>query len=78
LKRISILIILILSLVSCNKSDKEKPVKKVPIVVAFGFTLNNFDVVQDTIQDGDTFGSILATQNIGDKKVYDIVEKVKA
>jgi murein DD-endopeptidase MepM/ murein hydrolase activator NlpD len=77
LKRISIIIILILSLVSCNKSDKEKPVKKVPIVVAFGFTLNNFDVIQDTIQDGDTFGSILAKQNIGDKKVFDIVEKVK-
>jgi murein DD-endopeptidase MepM/ murein hydrolase activator NlpD len=77
LKRISIIIILILSLVSCNKSDKEKPVKKVPIVVAFGFTLNNFDVIQDTIQDGDTFGSILEKQNIGDKKVFDIVEKVK-
>jgi murein DD-endopeptidase MepM/ murein hydrolase activator NlpD len=77
LKRISIIIILILSLVSCNKSDKEKPVKKVPIVVAFGFTLNNFDVIQDTIQDGDTFGSILEKQNIGDKKIYDIVEKVK-
>ncbi len=77
MKRISIIIILILSLVSCNKSDKEKPVKKVPIVVAFGFTLNNFDVIQDTIQDGDTFGSILAKQNIGDKKVFDIVEKVK-
>ncbi|CAN1552522.1 NlpD Membrane proteins related to metalloendopeptidases [Flavobacteriaceae bacterium] len=77
MKRISIIIILILSLVSCNKSDKQKPVKKVPIVVAFGFTLNNFDVIQDTIQDGDTFGSILAKQNIGDKKVFDIVEKVK-
>ena len=77
MKRISIIIILILSLVSCNKSEKEKSVKKVPIVVAFGFTLNNFDVIQDTIQDGDTFGSILEKQNIGDKKVYDIVEKVK-
>ena len=77
MKRISIILILILSLVSCNKSDKEKPVKKVPIVVAFGFTLNNFDVIQDTIQDGDTFGSILEKQNIGDKKIYDIVEKVK-
>lgn len=45
--------------------------------MAFGFTLNNFDVVQDTIKDGDTFGSILDKQNIGDKKVFDIVEKVK-
>ena len=45
--------------------------------MAFGFVLNHFDVVQDTIHDGDTFGSILEKQNLGNLKVYDIVEKVK-
>ena len=43
----------------------------------FGFNLNDFNVFHDTIQSGDTFGSIIEKQNLGDKKVYDIIEKVK-
>ena len=77
MKKTFLLLLLIASLFSCNKSEKDKGIPKEPIVVAFGFVLNHFDVVQDTIQDGDTFGSILEKQNIGDKKIYDIVEKVK-
>jgi len=76
LKKTVILFLLIATLLSCNKSDKGNTSKE-PIVVAFGFTLNHFDVVHDTIQDGDTFGSILEMQNLGNLKVYDIVEKVK-
>ena len=34
-------------------------------------------MLHDTIQRGDTFGSIIESQNIGDKKVYDIIAKVK-
>lgn len=43
----------------------------------FGFTYADFNVIHDTIKKGDTFGSIIERQNIGDKKVYDIIEKVK-
>jgi murein DD-endopeptidase MepM/ murein hydrolase activator NlpD len=77
LKKASIILLLIATLFSCNKSEKDKTIRKEPIVVAFGFVLNHFDVVHDTIRDGDTFGSILEKQNLGDLKVYDIVEKVK-
>ena len=77
MKKKFLLLLLIASLFSCNKSEKDKVIPKEPIVVAFGFVLNHFDVVQDTIKDGDTFGSILEKQNLGDLKVYDIVEKVK-
>jgi murein DD-endopeptidase MepM/ murein hydrolase activator NlpD len=45
--------------------------------VEFGFTYADFNVVHDTIKKGDTFGTILQKQNIGNKKVYDIIEKVK-
>jgi murein DD-endopeptidase MepM/ murein hydrolase activator NlpD len=38
---------------------------------------SEFNVVHDTIKSGDTFGSIIQKQNIGDKEVYDIIEKVK-
>ena len=43
----------------------------------FGFVYSEFNVVHDTIKSGDTFGSIIEKQNIGDKEVYDIIEKVK-
>lgn len=77
MKKASIIFLLLASLFSCNKSEKDNTIRKEPIIVAFGFMLNHFDVVQDTIRDGDTFGSILEKQNLGKLKVYDIVEKVK-
>ncbi len=43
----------------------------------FGFKFSDFNVVQDSIKSGDTFGSILQNQNIGNKRVYDIVTQVK-
>ena len=78
LKRILLFLVLFFSLVSCTKSEKKIPVKKkAPVVVEFGFTLNDFDVIQDTLVSGDTFGSILQEQNLNGKLVHEIVEKVK-
>lgn len=79
MKNIPLFIVLLFTIFSCNKSkDKESILPKPePIVVEFGFRLNDFDVVRDTIKSGDTFGGILNKQFIGDTKVFDIVEKVK-
>lgn len=65
---------------SCKKSGDEvvfEESKSIPIVEKFGFKYNEFNVSNDTIQSGDTFGSILDQQNLVDQKVYDIIEKVK-
>lgn len=51
--------------------------KKIPIVVEFGFTLNDFQVVQDTIKSGDTFGKLLESYNIGNFKVHEVTEQIK-
>ena len=78
MNRILLFLLLLLALVSCNQSAKKvKVVKPIPIVVDFGFTLNNFDVIHDTIVDGDTFGSIIQKQNLGDRQVHEIVAKIK-
>ncbi len=80
MKRFLLILIAITSFVSCNKSEKVKVAvvkKPEPIIIEFGFKFNDFDVVHDTIVSGDTFGSILEAENIGDKKVHEIVEKVK-
>jgi murein DD-endopeptidase MepM/ murein hydrolase activator NlpD len=83
LKLSKLFLLLFLALASCNQSEEEQPEKKTaapkpePIIVEFGFTLNNFDVVHDTIASGDTFGSILEKQNLGELRVHEIDEKIR-
>lgn len=79
MKRLSLLLIVFVSLSSCKK-DKVEPVQKViPVapVIEFGFKFNDYNVVQDTIEKGDTFGSIIDSQNLGKNEVFDIAAKVK-
>jgi len=65
---------------SCEKNIEkveikvEKPKFK---KVEFGFNYADFNVVQDTVEKGDSFGTIIQGQNIGKRQVYDIVEQVK-
>lgn len=80
MRRLFLILIFIISLVSCKETEKVEVVevkKPEPIIIEFGFRLNDYDVIHDTIVSGDTFGSILEKQNIGDNKVHNIVEKVK-
>jgi murein DD-endopeptidase MepM/ murein hydrolase activator NlpD len=80
LRKVVVLIVTFILLLSCNKSENETPevvTKPQRIVEQFGFKFNDFNVHHDTIQKGDTFGSIIDKQNIGDKQVYDIIDKVK-
>ena len=50
--------------ISCNKTKEEEIIvpKAKPKMVEFGFNLHDFNVQHDTIQAGDTFGSILEHQ----------------
>lgn len=72
---------MLFSLASCNKTKEikeEKAVKlAVPKIEEFGFLYNDFNVVQDSIKRGDTFGTIIEKQNIGDRRVYDIIASIK-
>jgi murein DD-endopeptidase MepM/ murein hydrolase activator NlpD len=80
LKKAFVIIIVLLSIFSCNKTDEKvetKITKPKTKKVEFGFNYADFNVVNDTISKGDSFGSIIQSQNIGDKQVYNIVEQVK-
>ena len=80
MKKVILLSFLLLALFSCNKSENEvvfEESKQISIIEKFGFKYNDFNVSNDTIQSGDTFGSILDQQNLDDQKVYDIIEKVR-
>lgn len=69
-----------LMMFSCKKQEDDvvdNETQSIPIVEQFGFKYNDFNVVNDTIQRGDTFGSLLDGQNLGNQRAYDIIEKVK-
>ena len=80
LKKVFLFIIVLFSIFSCKQKapesitpDQESQRK----IEQFGFNFNDYNVIQDTIKKGDTFGSIIENQNLGDKQVYDIIQKVK-
>ena len=80
LKKAFFLILILTSLFSCKQSETESIIPDQKIgsqIEQFGFKSNDFNIVNDTIKSGDTFGGILGNQNLGDKPVYDILEKVK-
>lgn len=84
MKYVLTFIIALTLVVSCKKSDKELEKK---IVVKqekpkkdnsdFGFNFADYNVVQDTVRKGDTFGTIISKQNIGNRKIYEIVNSIK-
>jgi murein DD-endopeptidase MepM/ murein hydrolase activator NlpD len=80
LKRFSLILSILFLAISCKKTEIQKPAiaqKHEPIIIEFGFKFNDYDVLQDTVVSGDNFGNILENQNIGDKKVHEIVAKIK-
>lgn len=84
MKQVFVIFIVLVTILSCNKSndksENEENVKKVKKIAAnsdFGFNYSDFNVVQDTVKRGDTFGTIINKQNIGDRKVFEIVKSVK-
>ena len=65
---------------SCNKAKEVKEKKILNIVpkkVEFGFVYADFNVVQDTVKKGDTFGTIIDEQSIRDRRIYDITAAIK-
>lgn len=75
---------LLLVFTSCNSPEKKpeiadniKEVKAPPVIKEFGFVLNDYEVVRDTIRSGDSFGLILGTHGVDPAKIFEIVNKVR-
>ncbi|WP_140485564.1 peptidoglycan DD-metalloendopeptidase family protein [Flavobacterium sp. GSA192] len=84
MKYFLIIIITLTLVVSCKKTDSETAKKQLVAKQKhkkdnsdFGFNFSDFNVVQDTVKKGDTFGTIINGQNIGDRKIYGIVNDIK-
>ncbi|HUH51578.1 MAG TPA: M23 family metallopeptidase [Flavobacterium sp.] len=75
-------LIILLLLVSCkndnNTADQDKLAEvETPKTLNFGFYLEDYLVVHDTIQQGDTFGKILSEQGFNATEIHNIVEKIR-
>ena len=84
MKKLLIICIIVIGIASCKKEARpiEVPVTSFvePVVVPnieYGFDLNDFSVVKDTVRDGDSFGQILFNNNVSYAKIAEIAEKIK-
>ena len=81
LKILLVLTIILSVIFACSDiSEEEMPIAKTEQKAAkfdFGFNLNDFNVVHDTVESGDTFGGIMDRQNLDGLRPYDITQKVK-
>lgn len=80
--RILSLILVLIGLNACTETKKEEKETvqieaPAPDPMEFGFHLNDYVVVKDTVRNGDTFGKILEKNHIGYGTVFNIVEKTK-
>ena len=78
-QKVFLIFLLSTFIISCDKTNEEEIIvqKAKPKLVEFGFKIHDFNIVNDTIKSGDTFGSLLEKQNLDGREVYDIVAKVK-
>lgn len=79
MKKIFTLLLLVL-LISC-KDEKPQAILTTPpkpkIIQEFGFKLNNFKVINDTIKPGENFSEILDRNHIEYPRVLEIVNKIR-
>lgn len=86
MKQVIYVLLFTVGFVACNKKKEVKEnIPKVveevkeqpPIIKEFGYNLDDFEVVKDTIKPGDSFGAILDNHGISRAKVFEITSIIK-
>lgn len=80
MKRIFLLLPLILLCFACSEDLKEDTVEveEAPLIIEeYGYVLNDFNVIRDTIRPGDTFGAILDANGVTQDKIFQVATKFK-
>ena len=65
---------------ACKQKEAPKVVECIEypeIIKKFGFVLDDYEVVNDTIKNGDSFGTIMDNNGVTRSKVFEISNKVK-
>lgn len=77
-----ILVLLTLTLFTAcqNSKDDLDPISEpivIPDVVQYGYNLNDFNVIRDTIRSGDTFGDILNANGVSQDQIMEVATKFR-
>ena len=75
-----LLIPILLVFFSCSNDDKSQGEGTKNIQIAkweYGYDLNEFHVIRDTIRSGDTFGAILDENHVSQAEIFEVVSKIK-
>lgn len=76
MKKLLALLFVVLS-IACKNEKPVKPIIPEKIVYEFGYRLNDYTVINDTLRSGENFGEILARNKIGASKIHEIVTTIK-
>lgn len=81
LKRLTYLLPVLLLFAACSteiKDEDEVAEEELPqIIEEYGYILNDFNVIRDTIRPGDTFGAILDANGVTQDKIFEVATKFK-
>jgi len=81
LKKLTYLLPLIFAFIGCEstKDDilEEELIEEIQLIEEYGYTLNDFNVIRDTIRPGDTFGVILDANGVPQQKIFEVANKFK-
>ena len=81
LKTLAIYLGLLFVFIACgdttSEKNQEKTQKIVKPLVAYGFDLNQFNAVSDTVKNGDTFGAILNSHGVSHSTIFNIATKYR-
>jgi murein DD-endopeptidase MepM/ murein hydrolase activator NlpD len=79
LKKLTYLLPVLLLAAACSsdvKDDVEEEEAPPPVLIEeYGYVLNDFNVIRDTIRPGDTFGEILDANGVPQDKIYEVATK---
>lgn len=81
MKNLFLLALAIVLFAACEKPNKEiakaEFVEAEPLVLQYGYVLNDYNVVRDTIRPGDTFGDILVSNGVPHEKIMEVATKFR-
>lgn len=77
MKKLLALLFVVLSIACKNEKPEEPLIIPEKIVYEFGYRLNDYTVINDTLKSGENFGEILSRNKIGSSKIYEIVTKIR-
>ncbi len=76
MKKIFVLLSVFIIIACKDKNPEKLPIPE-KFVYEFGYRLNDYNVINDTLKSGENFGEILSRNRIGSSKIYEIVTKIK-